>query len=241
MMNFTPLKKNKRMYQRIVEQLQYLIEAGTLKPGDQLPSERILAEQLSVSRTSVKEAISVLESSGVVEVKQGIGVFLVKDRTKDMLDRITTIILHKRKDLVDLLELREAIEREAAYYAAIRFNEIDKKNLLRAFNNLKKAYENGTIGASEDYEFHMEILRASKNQLMIHMMDLISAQLLETVTLNRRETLATDGDTEAVYYEHKKIFRAIISRSPDEARAAMNDHFEATRNRHYLKEGETNE
>jgi len=238
MLNLAPLKKNKRMYQRIIEQLQFLIEKGTLKPGDQLPSERILADQLSVSRTSVKEAISVLESSGVVEVKQGIGVFLVKNQTKDMLDRITTTILHKRKDLVDLLELREAIEREAAYYAAIRFNDNDEKNLQQAFLNLKKAYENGAIGVNEDYEFHMSILRASKNQLMIHMLDLISEQLLENVTLNRKDTIALSGDTLEIYKEHEKIYYAVILRKPHEARTAMSNHLEATRYRHYLKEGE---
>ncbi len=237
-LNLDPLKKNKRIYQRIVDQIQLYIEKGILRPGDQLPSERVLAEKLSVSRTSVKEATSVLEASGIVEVKQGVGVFLVNDRTQDMLNRITSIVQYKRKDLIDLLELREAIECDAAYYAAIRYNDEDKHLLQQTFLKLKEAYNNGLIGANEDYEFHMSILKASKNQLMVHMMELISKQLLEIVTINREDTIATFGDTAEVFNEHENIYKFILARNPESARRAMSEHLEATRNRHYKKDGD---
>lgn len=78
-MVFKPIKKRKRVYQYIIDQIKIAIEEGRIKPGDQLPSERALAYKLDVSRTSVKEAITVLESSGVVTVRPGVGMFLSND------------------------------------------------------------------------------------------------------------------------------------------------------------------
>src|SRR5699024_8169317 len=107
----------KRIYHDIIRQISEAIEKGQIKPGERFPSERKLAARMSVSRTSIKEAISVLDSSGVVLIKPGVGVFL-KDEGMDALLAEINAILKDSFDLVEILELRQAVESDAAYYAA---------------------------------------------------------------------------------------------------------------------------
>src|SRR5690625_5647709 len=83
-MELKPIKKNNKIYQNIIRQVKDSIENGNILPGDKLPSERALAEMLNVSRTSVKEAITVLESSGIITVRPGVGMFLNDDSHKSL-------------------------------------------------------------------------------------------------------------------------------------------------------------
>ena len=75
-MEFTPIKRRKRIYQTIIQQIQESIANQDILPGEKLPSERALAEMFGVSRTSVKEAVTVLESSGIITVRPGVGMFV---------------------------------------------------------------------------------------------------------------------------------------------------------------------
>lgn len=90
-MEWAPVKKP-RMYHDIVKQIKAAIKEKEILPGEKLPSERTLSETLSVSRTSVKEAFSVLESAGVVEIKQGSGVFLLKAPIDDILEKLNAVV-----------------------------------------------------------------------------------------------------------------------------------------------------
>src|SRR5690625_329810 len=111
-MMFRPIKRRKRVYENIIDQIKIAIEEGRIKPGDKLPSERQLAEKLNVARTSVKEAITVLESSGVVTVRPGVGMFLNNDSVSVSINKISEIINQRKFEFEKLVEMRQAIEGE---------------------------------------------------------------------------------------------------------------------------------
>ncbi|WLR50348.1 FadR/GntR family transcriptional regulator [Bacillus tianshenii] len=230
-MNLMPIKK-KRVYQEIIAQIKAAIEANHFHPGDQLPSERNLSEQLAVSRTSVKEAISVLESAGIVEIKPGIGVFLRNRSSQDIVHQMNSILNQEGIDIAELMELRQAIEGESAYYAAIRSDESDKEEILQAYEKLEQAVANQKVAAVEDYEFHMAVSRAAKNTLVTKVMYLISDILLEHLAQYRTHSLNTPGRTTKVLFEHKRIYHAISQGNAEEARQAMLDHLKGVREKH---------
>lgn len=88
-MEFAPIKKRKRIYQTIIQQIKTSIANGQISPGENLPSERALAEMFGISQTSVKEAVTVLESSGIITVRPGVGMFINEDSRQDLLYKLT--------------------------------------------------------------------------------------------------------------------------------------------------------
>lgn len=233
-MQLKPVKR-KRVYQEIVEQIKSAVEQKKLKPGEQLPTERTLAQALSVSRTSVKEAISILEASGVVEVRPGVGVFLVKGGIEDTLSKLQAVVQGGDISLIELMEMRQAIEGDAAYYAAMRRHENDILVIERAFLELERAVQAGEVAAEEDYLFHMAIITAAKNGVMKRVMDLISDALLEGLSKTRRDTLEK-GNAFEILEEHRGIYEAIKDEKGELARKRMWKHLQNVKERFYDSE-----
>ncbi|MFC4557803.1 FadR/GntR family transcriptional regulator [Virgibacillus kekensis] len=230
-MDFLPVKK-KRIYQEIIEQLKQKIEEGEICYGEKLPSERMLADKLSVSRTSVKEAFSVLESAGVVEIRQGSGVYLRKNSHEDMISRINAIIHGVAVDIVELMEFRLALERDAAYYAAERGSAEEMESIYAAFRNLESAVEKNNIAAEEDLAFHMTIARAAGNSVTERVMLMLSDQIREGLIESRARTLKIPDQSRIVLEEHRAIYEAIKNGNAIEARRAMDRHLEAVKQRY---------
>lgn len=230
-MKLSPVKK-KRVYQDIVEQIKQSVEKGEVLPGEKMPSERTLATTLSVSRTSVKEAFSVLESAGVVEIKQGSGVFLRKNTTDDIIAKINTVVRGQSVDIVELMELRQAIEGDAAYYAAIRRNHEDVEKLNHAFLQLEKSVSEDRLAAEEDLAFHMSIAEAARNSVIAKVMYMVSDQLLDGLEQSRSNTLTIPGKSETILDEHRKIYEAVRDSDPQKARQAMCHHLQQVKLRY---------
>lgn len=223
-MAFEPIAK-KRIYQEIIQQIKLSIENGQIQPGDRLPSERHLADALSVSRTSVREAISVLDSAGVVMIRQGVGVFLKEDSNADILLKINSI-LKESFNLVEMLEFRKTIEGDAAYYAAQRSTRQDLEAIQNAFVSLEAAVMRREIAANEDYAFHMAICKAAKNTILHKVIFFISDILLDGLNESRTKTLQIPGKSEAVLEEHRRIYKAIRNKDAVSARKEMWEHLE---------------
>ena len=137
-MNFKPIKRRHRLYQDIIQQIHDAILEGRIKPGERLPSERNLAAFFQVSRQSVKEAITVLESHGMITTRPGVGMFLNEFSEKELLLRFAKILEENHQlDFLHLYELRQAIEVDAAYYAAQRITDEQKQLLERVYSELK--------------------------------------------------------------------------------------------------------
>jgi len=229
-----PSNKKKRVYQTIVEHVKSAIERKEMIPGDKLPSERTLASHLSVSRTSVKEAYSVLESAGLVEIKHGSGVILLKDNTEDIIMKMNVLVRGESFDIVELMEFRQAIEGETAYLAAVRCNEDDANTLEQAFRRFEKTVsgkdaEVSEIGAKEDLDFHMCIARISRNLLFVEVMYMIYGRLYEALKDAPVKTVQIPGRNQTVLAEHYKLFTAIKDKNPELAREAMTEHLQSVK------------
>lgn len=166
--------KPKKIYEEVSEVLHEKIRGGVLKPGDRLDSVEQLAEQLQVSRSAVREALSALKAMGLIEIKQGSGTF-VKSVPPNRLDfPLSTAMLSNKLDIARLLEVRKIIEVGAAASAANNRTEQDIQVMVQILENMKQAHGDGELGEKVDYQFHVAIATASQNPLLATILDQIS-------------------------------------------------------------------
>lgn len=227
-----PIVKKERLYKKIIQSIMMYIESNTMEPGDRLPSERALAELLDVSRTTVKEAISVLEANGIVHIRQGVGIFLSASNTEQFHKDVSEILVSQRGRFQELIELRQAIEGDAAYYAAKRMTEKQKEKLMTAYNELASAERLGKAAINEDLNFHLAISEASNNTLIHEVMKLISSRMEVFLIQNRSATLEGTEQISNVMEEHCRICEAIVGGEPDKAKQAMWNHLYSIKKRH---------
>jgi GntR family transcriptional repressor for pyruvate dehydrogenase complex len=215
----TPFKA-KRVSDLVFEQLRDLIFKASLKPGDQLMSERELAESLGVCRPTVREAINKLVALHLLEHRQGQGTFVVEPAAQ----KNPLGLAHDREvRLADLLEVRLGLECNAAIMAARRAAEEDLRDMEKSLVDMESRIDAGGAVGSADLAFHMAIAYATKNTAQMHLMknfyDLLSCRTeclqsfyAEPVTLG------------AIIRQHRNILKAIRGRDQDAAFNAMREH-----------------
>ncbi|MFD2924993.1 FadR/GntR family transcriptional regulator [Halobacillus naozhouensis] len=230
-MNGSPVRK-KRVYHMIVEQIKNCIKRGEVLPGEKMPSERTLASRLSVSRTSVKEAYSVLESSGIVEIRQGSGVYLLINNVEDIMNKLQALIRGQSANMIDLMELRQALEVDIAYYAAYRRGQQDIVKLEQSYLQLEQAVFTNRLAAEEDLAFHMNIAKVARNYLLAQVMNMVSDQVLIGLEDSRARSLDVPGQSEQILQEHRAIYQSIKDGHPSSASAAMRKHLENVKQRY---------
>ncbi len=213
-----PIRRN-RLYQGIVEQIEALLDSGVLRPGDQLPPERALAEQVQVSRASVREALRSLELLGIVETRAGGGTF-VRPGSPDDLARPLSALMSRGHTLEDVIEVRGLIEPAIAASAARRRHD-DEIPLLRELVALQERQVNdGLDYADLDTRFHELVGRAARNELLVTMLTVIQ----NVLRASREGWLQTNQRARASLEAHQRIVAAIEARDADGARAASAEH-----------------
>lgn len=217
--------KPKKIYEEVSEILHEKIRAGLLQPGDRLDSVEQLAEQLQVSRSAVREALSALKAMGLIEIKQGSGTF-VKSVTSSQLDfPLSTAILTNKQDVSHLLEVRKIIEVGAAASAAIHRTDADIQKMAQILEEMQRVQGDGELGEKVDFQFHAAISAASQNPLLTMILDQVSGLMLETMKETRRIWLYSKKTTsEKLYDEHMQIFLAIKQQNEELAKHAMTSH-----------------
>lgn len=230
-MDLGPLKKT-RFYSSVIERIKDSIESGELRPGAKLPSERELAAGFSISRTAVREAISALEFSGSVEVRPGVGIFLVDTNLEEIIAKVSAMVDGPDTKLIEMLELRQAVESQAAYLAASRATRQQKLNIREAYRNLEGVVTIGEMGAREDLRFHLSVVLASGNQMLEQVIELVSGRFEEGLTESRMESLSVPGQSKKILLEHKEILAAIEASEPERSRDSMWRHLENVRIRY---------
>ena len=158
--------KKTRIYEEVVSQLHELIREGKLKAGDQLPSERELAETFKVSRTSVREALRALETQGLVVSRTGTGTFVADLPIESLVAPLATLLIQEKSALADIFEMRKLIEPHIASLAAERATKRDIERMKRILEKQKEEVNRGATGVEEDAEFHFSIGRATQNQAL---------------------------------------------------------------------------
>jgi len=231
--NLSPIKKV-RVYEQVIEQIKELIEQGVIQPGQKLPSERELATELSVSRSVVREAMSVLNTSGIIQIRPGIGVFLMEEEEQGLIHRINRILNKDEINLSEVLELRQGLEVQAAFLAAQRATEKDLQVIEAALKELEQAVYKKKLAAEEDFAFHLAIIRASKNAMIQEMMHLLTEAIQSGMKKSRRRTLQMPKKPEEVVNEHFEIYQAIRNNDGQTARELMLLHLDNVIKRSYL-------
>lgn len=222
MPNFHPIR-SERMYQKIVDQMKQMLNSGQLAPGDRLPSERDIAEQLGVSRAVVREAFSALELTGLIEVRPGEGTYV---KCGDIVTPFALLVSvdPNAPEYRETAELRPALEGQAAALAAERGTEQDLAEIKRCLDRMEGDLTAQDLGESADWEFHLAVAAAAKNGLLLRVMYTLQEALRKAVATNRRYLFEIPGMPRQLLEEHRAIYAAICARNPEEARRLVVDH-----------------
>jgi GntR family transcriptional regulator, transcriptional repressor for pyruvate dehydrogenase complex len=208
-------------------QIRQLISDGTLLPGQRLPAERDLAEQLNVSRPSLREALIRLESDGFIRAA-GRGGFVVSDVTAPLVSHPLAALLEQQPDAsADVLELRHGLETLSTAYAAERANDDDLARIGDAFTALQAAVsEKSTRIAEKDAAFHLAIADATHNVALTHVMHGLNELLRESMLTSHRLVDYDDAIEASLLAQHRAIYEAIVARDAPRARDAASAHLD---------------
>jgi len=222
---YSPIQ-TERLYEQIVLQIESSIVSGKLKIGDQLPAERILAEQFSVSRTAVREAVKTLREKGLIEIRPGRGTFVTARNTGTVRQSIGLLMkFESGKDSVNLVEVREMLEPEIAAMAAMRITDEYIAAMAEAIQVMDTALDNVDLFAEADLDFHLALAEATQNPIIPILMDSIIDLLRE----QRKRTGLANGGLRRGQDHHKRIMEAVVRRDPQAARQAMQSHMHQVR------------
>jgi GntR family transcriptional regulator, transcriptional repressor for pyruvate dehydrogenase complex len=215
-----------------VQALGDRVRDGTLAPGSKLPTEAAIVAEFGVSRTVVREAMSRLQAAGVVETRHGIGTFVVGygDATTFRIapDRLGTL-----KDVIAVLELRIGVETEAAALAASRRTRENMAALRSALDAFEAAVQAGRDAVGPDFQFHLEVARASQNRHFAELMATLGGMMIPRARLETAQPFTPERQAylRRVNLEHESIFEAIERKDPEAARAAIRTHLVNSRER----------
>lgn len=217
---------------RVAADVLKMVASGAIAPGERLPSERRLADELGVSRVSVRAALQRLKAQGFLDSVQGGGTRVVKSRG-DPDPALAELVRLERCNLVDLMELRTQMEVWAARKAALNADGGDLQALHDALDGmLEPAAPTPEDKARADVAFHLAVARASGSVVYQHMLSVVRQTLTEMLKYHRTELFATPDDDRTVLCHHRAIVEAIESGNPDRAEAAMRLHLDWARD-HY--------
>ena len=220
--NFIELKKTSPV-DKIIKQIRTLITSGQLKPGDRLPSERKLAEKLSVGRTTVREAIQKLEFYGILKTLPQSGTVVAGIGLTALEGLITDVLKLEKSDFASLVETRVILETNAAKLAAKRRTNEDIEAIKKAIKSHALKVENKENAVEEDLMVHLKIAEASKNEVLKSLMLIITPDIVKNFISHE----VCDETTEhKAQEEHQQILKAIIDGNGEEAGRLMNNHLQ---------------
>ncbi|BDT69803.1 HTH-type transcriptional regulator LutR [Comamonadaceae bacterium OS-1] len=237
--------RTKSQPQRVVDGVSERIHSGALKPGDRVPSEPGLMQEFNVSRTVVREAMSRLQASGLVETRQGVGTFVLASAAPEPLLAIGARDLQVRQKLA-MLELRISLESEAASLAAVRRREDHLAAMRAALDAFDAQRRAGGSTTEPDFQFHVQIAAATGNEYFEEVLTSLGNATIPRATPHATAQSVADSKPAARFgeaqpmlesgkaitqREHEAIFDAIRRGDAAAARAAMFMHLSNSRER----------
>jgi GntR family transcriptional regulator, transcriptional repressor for pyruvate dehydrogenase complex len=215
--------------QRVFEQLRDGIVRGTWQPGARLPSESGLVAKLGCSRISVRGALQMLASMGLVEIRHGDGTFVRSYSGEVLLSPLLPMIALQPTDIEHVLEYRRIVEPGCLALAVARATDADIADLERACQVLRASTEDMNAFARADLDFHLALARASKNPVLVKVYSVIH----DVLRASWEETVRALGTRDGLHY-HQRILDAVKARDIRAAVALMEEHVARTIDR--LKE-----
>lgn len=206
-----------------MQQFHTLIRQGKLKHGDRLPSERDLAEQFKVSRSSVREAIRSLELQGLVVSKRGSGTFINADNLDSVLALMTAALKPGGEDLADVFEMRHLLEPPIAALAAQRASSEDVERLRRILEQQRRQIEAGETGVESDTAFHFALASATHNTALVKVVSAVE----DILQISRDLSLQEPGRPQRSLASHHEILETIVAGDAERSQRAMEHHLTA--------------
>jgi len=204
----------------VIDYIKELILADKLKPGEQLPSEERMADQMGVGRGTIREALKVLIYLGIVE-RRGKSTFVAED--VEIYMRLNEVFenFKSHRDIMEIIEVRKIIEPEAAALAAIRGSTEDKAYIERYFDLMSSSQEKREDFIDYDHDFHLAVIRASGNEILSTIIKGIQGLMKK----NQEVVLKESNSIMPRSLEfHRKIASAIKSGNEEEAKKYMVEH-----------------
>lgn len=214
---------------QIAKTLRDAIANGAWAPGARLPTERELAEHFDVSRPVIREAMTVLKHDGLVTSRQGAGAFVAARSAAP--GEAGGEVEAKESTVLEFVELRRAIEVEAASLAALRRSPADLRRIRSARDALNRKIAAAVDSVEEGFAFHRAIVLASQNTQLVRLLDQMKPLLVGTMRVMRESGPRQAAYTAAVQREHDAVLDAIAAGDAERARHAALTHFEASEGR----------
>jgi DNA-binding FadR family transcriptional regulator len=213
-------------------QMRQDILGGALKPGDKLPSESGLTEQYKVSRTVIREAIASMRADGLVDVRHGVGVFVRNVRPIAAFGLLAADS-GRISSIIEMLELRAAVETEAAGLAAARRSPAQEEAILERFDDIDHAMARGIATSEADFQFHLAIADAANNPRFREFLELTGPKMIPRSFLQEQvDEIASSDYLAQIQAEHRRIADAIAERAEHGAREAMRSHLKGSQQRY---------
>jgi len=218
-----PLRRP-NLAEQIANDLTARIGEGEFEIGQKLPTELALSRSMGVSRAVIREAISRLKQEGLVDARQGSGAFVTSTRPAGSFRLDPREIENNREQLSQVFELRLTLEGDAAGYAALRRSKADLRELAHCLDAIDGNIRAGNDGIDADFAFHSTIAKATGNAFILELVDLLGAQLKNSIRIARLNSSSYLGRQEAVLIEHKEIYDSIVEQRVEAARSAARRH-----------------
>jgi GntR family transcriptional regulator, transcriptional repressor for pyruvate dehydrogenase complex len=229
-MGFQPTKPT-RVSEQIAEQLRSSILAGEFSPGEKLPPERELAELFGVSRPSVRQAINMLATSGMVISSQGVGTIVLSIVAQSSETHLSELLRVEQEMALKILEVRKGVEGWTAFYAAKRALPEDLSRLQLVINAMEKNFDSGINSLDYDVNFHILIARAAHNVAWLQLMQTLFDSMRKFQLSVWRSIYFPKEDYHIPYDFHRLIFDAIRRKDGESAQKHMLEHLNIAQER----------
>ncbi len=217
--------------ERVVQHVRRLIEEGALGPGDRLPGERDLAQELGVSRPSVRSGLEALEAIGVVVSRRGAGTFIAEGPPDLGTEPLSLLASLHRLTAAEMFEARLVLEVGVARLAARHATADELAAMADEVSEMFASLEDPKAFLVHDVRFHRAVAAGCGNRVLAALMEMVSAQFYEL----RKQTIGRARDLKESAEMHRRIYRAIRARDREAAQAAMTEHLEAARHAQTLE------
>jgi len=214
--------RQKKIFEEILDQIKEMLANEQLVVGQKIPPETLLAEMLNVSRSSLREALRVLNVLGIIEAKTGEGTVIRHTDPENLKNLLTLVAVSQGINTLELYEARRAIEVEAAGLAAVRRTEENLQKMHLALLEMDKS--NNADSSQFDYVFHREIVNATRNNTMIMLISFISGLMGEQITDTRKQLSPYQDIMVKIQEQHWEIYKGIRDKNPEWAREKMHEH-----------------
>lgn len=230
MTSFTSISRPGHLPSEVARAIRHEIETGSYAAGAKLPTEAELSRSFEVSRSVVREAIAQLRSAGLVDSRQGSGVFVQRVDAARSFQIDGSRLMHARQ-LAPVFELRIELEKTAAGLAAVRRTRKELSGLRQTLVQIERLIATGNWAEEPDYTFHMQIAQASGNSHLARLLEHVTTQITASVAARRRRSPPDAATLDRVHREHEEILAALVDRRAEAASAAVEGHLQGAAER----------